>query len=410
MVKRASKILVGDLLVKSEMVTLSQFADAMPVSLKTGLPVGRVLIASGFLSEGKFKTVLTVQSLIRDHLLSDDTGIEALRLVATEEVELAQALDQLGETCDYFAATNRLGEILVDAQVVSREMLDETLAVSLMTGLPLARVLAMRGFIEEPVAFISLCSQTLLRDGKLDRDSVIAAIKLVGQNVERLAKLKVNPHPWAISLRRANSLRLGELLLLSGMVKDQQLVDAVDKGMTDEQPLGKVLTRVGLITESQLGQALAIQEMVNNRTLSPDDATFVLSSVKNSNISLSKALLESEKLKSEKGDKAARDKKSDKANEKIESEPLDAFLLFLGLADKSELVALKGEVSKSGNTLREIVLAAKIIDPLLEKAVLDCFDLYRDGRLEDDQCAFAIHVLAASGQGDLPELLKQLSW
>jgi hypothetical protein len=89
-------------------------------------------------------------------------------------------------------------------------MLDETLAVSLMTGLPLARVLAMRGFIEEPVAFISLCSQTLLRDGKLDRDSVIAAIKLVGQNVERLAKLKVNPHPWAISLRRANSLRLGE--------------------------------------------------------------------------------------------------------------------------------------------------------------------------------------------------------
>ncbi len=397
MVKRASKILVGDLLVKSEMVTLSQFADAMPVSLKTGLPVGRVLIASGFLSEGKFKTVLTVQSLIRDHLLSGDTAIEALRLVATEEVELAQALDQLGESCDYFVATNRLGEILVDAQVISREMLDETLGVSLMTGLPLARVLAMRGYLDEPVAFIALSSQSLLRDGKLDRDSVIAAIKLVAQNVEKLAQLKVNPHPWAISLRKANSLRLGELLLLSGMVQDSQLVEAVDEGMTDEQPLGKVLTRVGLITESQLGQALAIQEMVNNRTLSPDDATFVLSSVKNSNMSLSKALLETEKLKSDRPDA------NNVAN-------LDAFLLFLGLTDKAELATLKNEVAKSGTPLREIVLAAHILDPLLEKAVLDCYDLYQEGRLEDDQCAFAIHVLAASGQGDLPELLKQLNW
>lgn len=397
MVKRASKILVGDLLVKSEMVTLSQFADAMPVSLKTGLPVGRVLIASGFLSEDKFKTVLTVQSLIRDHLLSGDTAIEALRLVATEEVELAQALDQLGESCDYFVATNRLGEILVDAQVISREMLDETLGVSLMTGLPLARVLAMRGYLDEPVAFIALSSQSLLRDGKLDRDSVIAAIKLVAQNVEKLGQLKVSPHPWAISLRKANSLRLGELLLLSGMVQDSQLVEAVDEGMTDEQPLGKVLTRVGLITESQLGQALAIQEMVNNRTISPDDATFVLSSVKNSNMSLSKALLETEKLKSDKPDA------NNVAN-------LDAFLLFLGLTDKAELATLKNEVAKSGTPLREIVLAAHILDPLLEKAVFDCYDLYQEGRLEDDQCAFAIHVLAASGQGDLPELLKQLNW
>ena len=76
MVKRSSKILVGDLLVKSELVTLAQFADAMPVSLKTGLPVGRVLIASGFLDEEKFKQVLTVQSLIRDHLLSGDAGVE----------------------------------------------------------------------------------------------------------------------------------------------------------------------------------------------------------------------------------------------------------------------------------------------------------------------------------------------
>ncbi|HND08493.1 MAG TPA: hypothetical protein PL012_22610, partial [Candidatus Obscuribacter sp.] len=200
MTKRSSKILVGDLLVKSELVTLAQFADAMPVSLKTGLPVGRVLIASGFLDEEKFKQVLTVQSLIRDHLLSGEAGVEALKLIARDGCSLTQALSNLGETCDYFDSTNRLGEILAEAGIVDEAVLEDTLAVSITTGLPLARVLAMRGNIAEAVAYMALCAQCLIRDGKLDRETAIKAIKLVNENLDSLQSMGIKSRPGAISL------------------------------------------------------------------------------------------------------------------------------------------------------------------------------------------------------------------
>jgi len=396
MVKRSSKILVGDLLVKSELVTLAQFADAMPVSLKTGLPVGRVLIASGFLDEEKFKQVLTVQSLIRDHLLSGDAGVEALKLVASGTKTLSQALTELGEHCDFFDSTNRLGDILLDAGIVDENMLKETLTVSLTTGLPLARVLSMRGYLAEQVAYIALCSQTLIRDGKLDRQTAMSAIRLVNENLQQILSLGITSRPGDISLRKANSLRLGELLLLSGMVDDRDIISAVEEGLTDEQPLGKVLTRVGIISEAELGQALAIQEMVNNRTLTPDDATFVLSSVKGSNKSLSKALSDTDKLKEHNG------------ADVIQS--MDAFLNFLGLAQSVDFKKLKEESAREKITLEESVKKSHLLSPMLEKSVLEAYHLYQEGRLEDDQCAFAVHVLAASGQGDLPELLKQLSW
>ncbi|MBK9770169.1 MAG: hypothetical protein IPP57_04975 [Candidatus Obscuribacter sp.] len=298
MVKRSSKILVGDLLVKSELVTLAQFADAMPVSLKTGLPVGRVLIASGFLDEEKFKQVLTVQSLIRDHLLAGEAGVEALKLVASGKRTLTQALTELGENCDFFDSTNRLGDILLDAQIVDESMLKETLTVSLTTGLPLARVLSMRGYLAEQVAYIALCCQTLIRDGKLDRQRAMSAIKLVNENLQQILKLGITSRPGDISLRKANSLRLGELLVLN----------------------------------------------------------------------------------------------------------------FLGLAQSVDFKKLKEESAREKITLEESVKKANLISPMLEKSVLEAYHLYQEGRLEDDQCAFAVHVLAASGQGDLPELLKQLGW
>jgi hypothetical protein len=395
MTKRGSKILVGDLLVKSELITLAQFADAMPVSLKTGLPVGRVLIASGFLTEEGFKNVLTVQSLIRDHLISQEAGIEALKLTKLDK-SLSEALDQLGESCDFFESTNRLGELLFDAEIIDNETLSETLSVSLTTGLPLARVLSMRGAIAEEVAFIALCCQSLIREGVLDRESAVNSIKLVRQNLAHLKNLGLSSKPGAISLKKANSLRLGELLLLSGMVDDNAIVQAVQEGLTDEQPLGKVLTRVGIISEVELGQALAIQEMINNRTLSPDDATFVLATVKGSGMSLSKALSESDKQKSQ-------------AEEKGEPAPLDVFLSFLGV-NIPQLGQLKEQSQAENRPLADYLHNQGLLNPAIEEPVFQCYKHYLSGRLDDDQCAFAVHMLACTDLSDLELLLKQLSW
>lgn len=393
MSKRSSKILVGDLLVKSELVTLGQFADAMPVSLKTGLPVGRVLIASGFLQEGIFKQVLAVQSLIRDQLVSDEAGIAALKLMHTENLSMEAALVKCGASCDFVESANRLGTLLVDAQVVDRDSLEQCLAVSLNTGLPLARVLVMRGYLADQVAYIALCAQSLVRDGKLERQRALPAIKLIFDNLTTLSEMGIMSRPGAISIRKAKSMRLGELLLLSGMVDDHALISAVEEGLTDEQPLGKVLTRVGLISEIELGQALALQEMVNNRTLAPEEATSVLSSVKESGLTLSKALSQ-----------------SDKARDNQEGDTLLGFLHFLGIAQHADLAAIKQRMDRDGVSLTRAIQDAHLVHAAIEKPVLACYKLHQDGRLDEEQCAFAIQSMTVSKKSDLEQFLKDYSW
>ncbi|MBZ0187306.1 MAG: hypothetical protein K8F91_13750, partial [Candidatus Obscuribacterales bacterium] len=145
MAKRSDPILIGDLLVKSELVSQGQFADAMPISLTTGLPVGRVLVGSSYLKEAHFKAAVAAQSLIRENLLHLDLALGALNLVGKYDVSLDEALKRLGWRSEYYETTNRLGDLLVDAGLVSVDKVNECLDDCFTSGLPLGRVLVMRG-------------------------------------------------------------------------------------------------------------------------------------------------------------------------------------------------------------------------------------------------------------------------
>lgn len=294
--------MVGDLLVQSELVTLSQLADAMPVALKTGVPVGRVLIASSFLTEEHFRQALSLQSLVRDQLISEEIATTALKLIANDGLSLNAAMQKLGIDSEYFNAANRLGELLLSADAIDQSALETGLSVSYTTGLQLARVLALRGFVKERVAFVALIAQSLLRDHKLSREQAIDCIKKTMSASQNGGKSGEGLISSALTARRVRPIRLGELLLLSGMVSQKALLSALDKGVSEEVPLGRMLIRLNLLTDVELNQALILQEMVTNGTIAPQDASQVLTKVKAADISLSKALLQNDQQKNDSSD------------------------------------------------------------------------------------------------------------
>ncbi|MBU6453569.1 MAG: hypothetical protein KGS72_17450 [Cyanobacteria bacterium REEB67] len=403
MSKKASKVLVGDLLVKSELVSLAQFADAMPVALKTGLPVGRVLIASGFLPEDHFRQVLTVQSLIRDRLISEEVAIDALKLIAKENVELEPALKKLGQSGDFFEFTNRLGQLLIDSGAITAAQRDEALGVSIASGLPLARVLSLRGYVSEHIAFMALIAQSLMRDGRLKREKAVELLKIVH------AYLKNGHHDGnfrgtlAFGVQRANTIRLGELLLLSGMVPEAELIAAVEKGLSDEEPLGQVLIRVGLVDDVGLSQALTVQEMVNNGILSAHDATYVLERVKLQGVSVSKAIVEQEK------DKVKTHGKN-KDHVKIE---LDQILACCGLIAASDVERVREAMSKDPAQVDHL-LADLGVKADVSSAAAQCIALVNQQKLTEEEATFVLFILAlCSARGDarsLPSILQELGW
>jgi len=368
MQKRASQVLVGDLLVQSELVSLSQLADAMPVALKTGVPVGRVLIASSFLSEESFRQALGLQSLVRDQLITEEIAIAALKLIATENLNLNAALNKLGIKSEYFNSANRLGELLISAGAIDEKALETGLSVSFTTGLQLARVLALRGFVNERVAFVALIAQSLLRDHKLTREQAVDCIKEIMSGSEGGSKQSTPDNGLissALTARKIRPIRLGELLLLSGMVSQKALLSALDRGISEEIPLGRMLIRMNLLTDVELNQALILQEMVTNGTIAPQDASQALAKVKATEISLSQALQQTDQQKTVGAD----------------------------------------------ITFEEFLSACGFLPGAKPAGASAAYDYLQSKRLSDEQCTLVLQLQASSKKKeDLETVLKSYNW
>ena len=117
---------------------------------------------------------------------------------------------------------SRLGELLVEEKLVTREQLDEALRVqsTLRTYIPLGQVLMMRG-----------C---------LTRTQLTALLR-----------------------RHRKHARLGELLVSAKRITPEQLQVALARQQQMRQPLGHTLISLGFITEETMREALCTQLHIN---------------------------------------------------------------------------------------------------------------------------------------------------
>jgi hypothetical protein len=206
----------------------------------------------------------------------------------------------------------------------------------------------------------------------------------------------------AFGVKRANTIRLGELLLLSGMVQEAELVSAVEKGLSDEEPLGQVLMRAGLVDDVGLSQALTVQEMVNNGILSAHDATYVLERVKSQGVSVSKAIVEQEK-----------DKAKNQTQQKEIKIELDQILACCGIISESDSVRVREEMTKDVASLNSLLSELGVKEAIV-KAAGQCLELVNSQKLSEEEATFVLFILtlsAASGESKtLDSILQELSW
>lgn len=391
--KKSPQVLIGDLLVKAELVTLGQFADAMPISLKTGLPVGRVLIGSGYLSEEKFKAAVQAQSLIRDSLLHFDLAIKALRMVSERNISLENALNELGWRSEYYESTNRLGNLLVDSQCATRENVDDALDECFTSGLPLGRILVLRKVISEHVAYAALTAQVLIRERQIDREQAIDGLKLCAR---RKATIEETLDPdGMLRLKRAHVVRLGELLILAGQVQEIDLLSAVEQGLIDGQPIGQILVNSNLITATTLDQALTLQQMVTKRSLDPLQAAEILRKIRSTGMSLSQALANS-----------SPQPQSSASGQTVE---LPEFLRLVGLVGQKDLIKAIDTSSTVGVPIEEVFQKLELVDAATIKTAKRCLQFLKDDSLKQDQAIFAMQSWIGSRE-DFDAILNKLGW
>lgn len=283
MTSEAGGVRLGDLLTQAGLLRQEELREAMQIAKHQSLPVGRVLIMSGFLSDGQLRAAVQAQSLLKDGVIGLEIVLKALSLVGKEEMALEEAFRQLGYDFQQSQPTNKLGELLIESALVTREQLDQALQQSNTSGLPLGRILLLTGTVVEPLLSSALNAQVLVRDHKITREQAIQGLRSAK---ERQITLEQSLAENGMQLPVHNTIRLGELLIMAGIMSDTNLMDYIELGLVSEQPLGQILIAQNVISEHILTNALELQRMVANGSLIAQQAALVLNTVATSTITI----------------------------------------------------------------------------------------------------------------------------
>ncbi|MBK7836164.1 MAG: hypothetical protein IPJ49_00415 [Candidatus Obscuribacter sp.] len=157
MTTQESTIRVGELLVQAAVVSSAEMTEAVQVSKRLGVPIGRVLIMSGCVKEEVLEASLQLQRLIRAGDMSVDGALEALQRVNDLDIDLTEALANEQYKESLLDSAEYLGELLLDSNIVSEEDLVKAMQTSFDQGVPLGSTLVLQGLLS-PSLFPSILS------------------------------------------------------------------------------------------------------------------------------------------------------------------------------------------------------------------------------------------------------------
>lgn len=168
---------VGELLVDAQIISSSEMTEAIQVSKRLGVPIGRVLMMSGSVRQDELAASLQVQPLIREGQIPYDAAISALRRVHQLRVSIADAFAQEDLRPDIEDNPEYLGELLLDSNLVAPEDMERAIQTSMSSGIPLGSALVLQGILS-PALFPSLQRiQKQLIEGTLTREEGIKEVQ-----------------------------------------------------------------------------------------------------------------------------------------------------------------------------------------------------------------------------------------
>ncbi len=382
---------IGEMLIAVGLLSEDDLNDAAQLAVDLGLPLGKVLVMSGFLTDGQLQAAVQVQSMVKDQILGTEIAAQALKLVASRCLPLEQALREVGWVQRDVMPKNKLGDLLVESGIIVQETLVEALQSSSESGLPLGRILVLTGKLPEALIYACLNAQVLLRDGKISREQAIQGLKAAHRRQMSIEQALIEQ-----GLLRPPShakIKLGELFVLSGILTEEDIMNALETGLITEEPLGQVLVKSGQVPRTLLDTALRLQEMVDNGTLGPLNSAEVLRQIYTRGISIAQAVAELGLLKQE-------------SHETIRLGELLKLAGFITEVDIQDALRLS---LKNNALVGKILLIGGAIDETTLHAALRCQFLLREGFLKEEQAIIALHYCQRM-HCSMDEAMVELGW
>ncbi|MBU6450650.1 MAG: hypothetical protein KGS72_02650 [Cyanobacteria bacterium REEB67] len=388
-----NRAMLGELFYRASLIRMEHLADALFVAHRNKLPLGRVMVMLGMIRHRWLEQALDLQNLVRQNILAEKLAPKALEICVLNQKSVAEALKDLGWEGDPARNTANLGDILVEAKLLSAKTIEDTRGLCKHVGLPLSRVLILQGLIDQRVLEATLSAQTLLRQGRCDKKEVLAALSSAAHLIDCEKALAVQEDPTPF-------LRLDELLLLAGLLteREQSLFENFEK--FDEKsgrpvPLGEFIVESGMYSASLISAAVRLQHMLARHELNPACAARSLGLVFSQTLSLSKAIQEASAI----------------------PDLFDGSLSFYNLLRLSGLVTAF-DIRRLGHLPRHIETSELVEDRLVKTGILSrsayeatkrCHLLMKEGFISAEQAVIVLHHWSWSGEG-LTRVLQNLRW
>jgi hypothetical protein len=383
---------IGELLMHFGLLTQDDLSRAVDVAGRMGVPIGRALISLELTTEEKLQAALRAQSLLREGLLELDLAQRAMKLVIDDGLEIDSALEQLGFEKDSLESgpTSELGDLLLAAGLVTREQLNVGLIMRFETSMPLGRVLVLTGMLSDALVATSINAQMMIREGKISRHDAVEALKAA------LARKKVaeTTQDRAPRLPAHYWVRLGKLFVLAGILSEVDIARAVEVSLLEQETIGPVMVKLGLITNQLLDVALKLQGMVARGTLTPIQSAKALREIFTDGVSL---------------DQIVGELVLEQAEDSHQAVQMVQLFKLANILTDSEIERSIKQASENSTLMGRMLVAAGAIDESMLNAGLRCELLQSEGYLSTEQAVFLLPYCQKRGLS-LDEGMEQLGW
>lgn len=382
-------------MVQAGLLSPNQLQEAMTESRNKKLQIGQVLVMSGALSSKDLQMVLEAQSMLRDKSIDINLAVQCIKVARKIGSSFADALQDYDESLAKKARTGKLGELLVEAGIINEEQLSNAMEQSVNTGMPLGRVLVLNRAIPSEALQGVLDIQVKLRDEMMTREEALLALRgVTGLSGEVPEQKQDDDKP------KKSTVRLGELLVMAGILTENDVMDALEWGLANQQPIGNVLVSQNLISKDLLDAALFFQDAVRENKIDALKACECLSEVFSTGASPQEVL-----------DQITEHKPADEPG----APPIDykRLLTMARVVTEDQIDRAYDQATHTASLIGKILVLTGSLDVPTLQASLRCYQMISKGWLTpDDGIAALDYCLHQNPTAPIPfeQALRDLGW
>lgn len=272
---------LGSLLIASNLLRPESVANALMITRQTGRKLGEFLVSQKLISQADLASALELQRLIKDGSITVEMGARALKQAHNDNNPLRTALTEMGWTDKDSVRTHDLASILLAAECLKKEQMQQSSWNSANNMLPLGRNLVLNGSITPSILGAALNALILIRDKRIGFETAVIGLKKCVRTKCTLEESLDLELPVS-----ANHVRIGELLSSAGLLSESDAMNAVEAGLLNQRSIGQVLLESRMVSTLVLDAALKLQKLIEGSKLTRTQASELLRQVASRQINL----------------------------------------------------------------------------------------------------------------------------